>query len=110
MLLTIFHDPGITQEELSRLIDIDKTRIARSCILLEESGLITRTRDAEDRRKYHVALNAEGEKLVPVIRGVIAEWGRLITEGMTPEQIGDLSGMLDIITQNARDYEGGHRI
>lgn len=110
MLLAIFHEPGITQEELSRLIDIDKTRIARSCILLEESGFISRTRDAEDRRKYHLALNAEGEALVPVIRGAVAEWGKLITEGMSPEAIAALADTLDIITKNARDHEGGHRL
>ena len=110
MMLAVFHEPGITQEELSRLIDIDKTRIARSCILLEECGFLMRTRDTADRRKYHLALSEEGIRMVPAIRKAIAEWGEVITSGLSERRITKLAETLDIITNNAREYEGGRRI
>ncbi|MBE6121979.1 MAG: MarR family transcriptional regulator [Erysipelotrichaceae bacterium] len=110
MLLMILHEPGISQEELSRRIDIDKTRIARSSIFLEESGYIERRRDTADRRKYHLYLTAKGEELIPVIRSTTADFGRIITAGMSDEQIGVLEEMIAVMLTNARNNDEQERI
>ena len=110
MLLMILHEPGISQEELSRRIDIDKTRIARSSIFLEESGYIERRRDTADRRKYHLYLTPKGEELIPVIRSTTADFGRIITAGMCVEQIGVLEEMIAMMLTNARNNDEQERI
>ena len=101
MLLTIFHDPGISQEEISEKIDIDKTRIARSSIFLEEKGYIERRRDTEDRRKYHLYLTEQGNALIPTIRGIIYDWSITITEGLSEEEIRLLMPMIEVLYNNA---------
>lgn len=105
MLLTIMHDPGISQEEISKRIDIDKTRIARSSILLEEKGYIERRRDTEDRRKYHLYLTEQGNELIPTIRGIIYDWGISITEGLSDEEISLLMPMIEVLYNNARKHD-----
>ncbi len=105
MLLFILHDEGCTQEDLSRKMAVDKTRIARSCIELDEGGYIERRRDTEDRRKHHLFLTPKGSALIPGIRRVMAEWDAVITAGLDEEKVAMLMEVTDILLENVRRYE-----
>ncbi len=53
-ILNICRQPGITQEQLSRLIYVHKSSVARQLGALEEKGFITRTPDPDDKRSLLV--------------------------------------------------------
>ncbi|WP_084479110.1 MarR family winged helix-turn-helix transcriptional regulator [Nocardia jejuensis] len=63
-VLTYLEENGdISQQEMADALAIDRSEIVRLVDSLEKSGLVTRTRDPEDRRKYRLAITAAGRRL-----------------------------------------------
>ena len=52
----------ISQQEMANAMDIDRSEVVRLVDSLENAGLVTRTRDPEDRRKYRLAMTAAGDR------------------------------------------------
>lgn len=85
-LLQLYRSPGITQEQLSCALGMDKGTTARSVAQLEECGLAYRTPDENDRRINHVfptqaALGSEDE-----LFDIIDRLHELLFEGFTAEE------------------------
>jgi MarR family transcriptional regulator, organic hydroperoxide resistance regulator len=74
----------LNQLELSKRVGIASTTAVPALDNLEKRGLVQRTRDPNDRRKYFVNLKAEGKRLV---------------DEMLPELTDMISASLDGITQ-----------
>ena len=55
-------NPGITQIDLSRELDIDKASLVPLIYRLEKSGWITKIPAVEDRRRHTLFLTKEGQK------------------------------------------------
>ncbi|AYF78496.1 MarR family transcriptional regulator [Nocardia yunnanensis] len=53
----------VSQQEMANAMEIDRSEVVRLIDSLEKAGLVTRTRDPEDRRKYRLAITAAGERL-----------------------------------------------
>jgi DNA-binding MarR family transcriptional regulator len=53
----------ISQQEMANAMGIDRSEVVRLIDSLEKAGLVTRTRDPEDRRKYRLAITAAGNRL-----------------------------------------------
>src|SRR4051794_2942695 len=51
----------ISQQEMANAMEIDRSEIVRLIDSLEKAGLVTRTRDPEDRRKYRLAITKAGD-------------------------------------------------
>ncbi|MDN7177434.1 MarR family transcriptional regulator [Caballeronia sp. SEWSISQ10-4 2] len=74
----------LNQLELSKRVGIASTTAVPALDNLEKRGLVQRTRDPNDRRKYFVNLKPEGKRLV---------------DELLPELTDMISGSLDGITQ-----------
>ena len=80
MLLTALdHFPGSSQDFMAQHIGMDKSGIARAAYELEKLGYIRREIDGDNRRQYCMYLTEKGKELLPVIRGHLSEWGRMLT-------------------------------
>ena len=53
-ILNICRNPGVSQEQLSRLLYINKSNVARQLANLEQNGFVTRIPDTVDRRVLRV--------------------------------------------------------
>lgn len=53
----------VSQQDMANAMDIDRSEVVRLIDSLEKAGLVTRTRDPEDRRKYRLAITAAGNRL-----------------------------------------------
>lgn len=62
-LVRIYEHPGIISEQLSNLIKVDRTTIARAVKKLEDNGLIKRQNDPENKKIKHLFVTARGEEL-----------------------------------------------
>jgi len=62
-VMTIFRHGSVTMSRLGRWINVEKGTMTAIADALEDQGLITRRRDAEDRRKVMLALSPKGKKL-----------------------------------------------
>ncbi|MDR3522048.1 MAG: MarR family winged helix-turn-helix transcriptional regulator [Acidocella sp.] len=64
----IWEIEGLTQNEISQLVGVEKASSTVVFNTLEAKKLITRTRSAADRRKVHITLTAAGRALQDAVR------------------------------------------
>src|SRR4029078_7096097 len=61
----------ITQQQLLKSIDIDRSHLTRTLEQLEESNLIKRIRSLEDKRAQIVYLTTSGKKLLKKVEEIL---------------------------------------
>lgn len=85
-LLVLFGQEGISQETLSKELNIDKTTTARALFKLEELGYIIRHHDPTDKRVHQIFLTDKAREVAPHIRQTFMEWADLVTMGLSKEE------------------------
>jgi len=83
ILHTLFHHPGITQEEIVRRIGGDASTLARTIVRLEEMGYISRERDPHNRRAYRVSVTPAGEALRGQLESLLSAYSDVLTRGFS---------------------------
>lgn len=86
LLLSLCHGEGVTQEELSCKLFIDKGTTAKAIKKLEEEGYVKREIDDHDKRAYKVYLTDDGRKIINDIFEVLNSWNNILTSGFTEEE------------------------
>lgn len=79
--------PEITPAELAELLHVDRGAATGLLARLSRKGLVSRTQDAIDRRRWHLALTAAGRRVDRVDRGTIESQVRQVLEESTPEEV-----------------------
>lgn len=85
-LAALYCREGISQDELSEYLMMDKTTTARAIKKLVDTGYVTRIREASDRRFYHLYLTDKGRDLAPRIWETRRRWSEVLGEGLTDEE------------------------
>ena len=80
-------EPGLRQVELADHLDIEPITLCRIVDRLEESGLVERRRDPEDRLAWRLHLTAKGEPLVGELRVLAGAMSLEAFAGVSPEAI-----------------------
>ncbi len=102
-LLRICENPGISQENLSRLLLMDKGNLARRLSCMEEKGLVNRQVSPQDRRILELYPSEKGLDLLPRIREIRSCWDEHVLEDISPEEKERLSSMLQYIADKASE-------
>ena len=100
-LLQTWKAPGITQEGISQNTGMDKGTTARAVKSLEETGLIHREADPQDRRVNHITLTPAGEAMIPVLLEVIQKYHQWLFRGFSPEEEREATAYLLRLQNNA---------
>ena len=82
MMLWLERKPGITQKELSDLLEVEPITVARLVDRLEQRGMVERRADPADRRIWRLHLLPEALPLLSEIKDERAEIAALIAEGI----------------------------
>lgn len=85
------------QRELAESVGIEGPTLTHHLNRMESDGLVTRSRDPENRRVHRVALTDEGELAFQRLRQAVVAFDRRLRAGMTDHQIralGELLGQL----------------
>lgn len=85
-LLTMLHHDGITQEELSNLVNLDKTTTARLIKPLLQYKYITRKPDPNDKRCYRLQVTKKGYDIAPALKKIIHKWLKILLKGIAKEE------------------------
>jgi DNA-binding MarR family transcriptional regulator len=83
ILLSLSGKGGISQEELSDYLKIDKGSIAKSIKKLEDEAYVNRSIVADDKRTYKVSLTQKGLNIIPIVQEAINCWEVMITSGLS---------------------------
>ncbi len=103
-LLVIAQNPGVSQEEISRMLFVNKSNVARQIGMLAEGGFVIKVENDRDRRAVLLYPTQKLMGVLPKIREVLAKWRALVTEGFTEEEREQLSRLSEKMVENARRY------
>jgi DNA-binding MarR family transcriptional regulator len=87
-------NPGITQVELSRMLDIDRAALVSLVFRLEESGWLTKKPAKEDRRRHTLFLTKSGRNKLKKLNESMADQGKAIRSKFTRAEITTLLELL----------------
>src|SRR5947208_3039957 len=83
------------QRELADAVGIEGPTLTHHLNRMEAAGLVTRTRDPENRRVHRVELTADGDALFVRLLAAVSEFDRQLRGGLSESEIAALKGMLD---------------
>ena len=105
-LVRIGEQPGIIQEELSDLLKVDRSTVARSVKKLADKGLIRELTDPSNQKIKKWILTEKGQALYPFILSEHAYSEKTALKGFSQEEILQLEEWLAKMRENvAADWE-----
>ncbi|HDP78302.1 MAG TPA: MarR family transcriptional regulator [Mesotoga infera] len=93
---------GITQNELSEILSVDKGTTAKAMKKLTRKGYIRREPDPLDSRSYRLHLTESGKMLGEDLRMLGKSLEGLLTEGFSNDEKRQLLSLLQRAAENAR--------
>jgi DNA-binding MarR family transcriptional regulator len=103
-ILTICHNPGMTQDQLSKSICINKSGVTRHLAFLEDHGYVQRRPDENDKRAVCVYPTQKMLDILPEVRRIATEWNAYLTDGIDAHELESFYSVLDKIADRAQKY------
>ncbi|MBD7912380.1 MULTISPECIES: MarR family transcriptional regulator [Clostridium] len=104
-LLVLNKNEGISQNEISRELNVDKAMSARIIKKLIELEYVRKEENEKDIRAYKLFLTKRGREVIPEIHNIIEEWTNMIIQGNEEEQIESSIEFLDKVLENAKEIK-----
>lgn len=103
-LLTLYHNEGINQNQISRELDVDKAMSARVIKKLIDLGYIKKEADHDDSRAYKLYLTDEAKTIIPQIKNELNKWKNIITQSLSEQEKEELYRMLLIVQNDTKKH------
>ncbi len=87
VLFKLSRQPGMRQNELADLLEVEPITLSRIVDRLQESGLVERVPDPTDRRAWRLHVTAKAEPLVAKLKRVADEMTAEAFAGIDPRDI-----------------------
>jgi DNA-binding MarR family transcriptional regulator len=109
-LALIAANPGISQNELSREVGLDKSVTVSIVDELERSGWAIRERSATDRRRHSLHVTAAGQAYLDELFGTLEQTENSVLHQLSPAELMLLNELLDrMYSACLRDPEASGR-
>ena len=86
-MIHLYKNDGISQEELSDLINIDKGTTAKAIKKLEELNYIERRKDLDDKRINRIYLTKKALDIKEDFFDTLLRWEAILTDNLSQEEI-----------------------
>ncbi len=106
-LSLLYRQPGITQEEMARSLNVNKSSVTRQIAALEEKGYVRRESDPADKRSLLVYPTEKALDLKERLYGCYRAWSAYLTQDFTEEEQAELSRLMARIAERAERYVKG---
>ena len=103
-LIKLFEKDGLTQDELSEKLNMDKGTTARALLKLEEQGYIVREESKYDRRSNQVFLTGQAKNMKSDLFSVLNDWTEILSQNLSEEERKQVLVLLDRMSNNAAEY------
>ena len=103
-ILTICRHPGISQEELSHHIYINKSNVTRHLAYLETHDYVFRSQSETDKRVMLVYPTQKMLDVFPEVKRITGEWNEYLTAEFSDQELNQFRSMLDRISDRAKKY------
>jgi DNA-binding MarR family transcriptional regulator len=92
ILVRLDRQPGISQNELAALIEVEPITVGRLIDRLEKRGMVARHPDPADRRVWRLHLSQAAQPMLKTIRKAREELNDILTAGLPKK---DLDALVD---------------
>ncbi len=106
-LTALYRHPGISQEEMARELNVNKSSVARQLAILEEKGYVRREPSATDKRIMLVYPTDKAFEVKARLFSCYRDWNAYLTQDFTDEEQELLSQLMVRIASRAEDYVKG---
>jgi MarR family transcriptional regulator, transcriptional regulator for hemolysin len=101
ILLSLKSGRPETQRELAAAVGIQGATMTHHLDSLEKAGLVTRSRDPENRRVQRVELTDAGDAAFDRLRKVAVKFDAKLRAGLSKDELAQLADVLDRLAANA---------
>jgi len=91
---------GVTQEELSSIVCVDKAATARTVKSLEKKGYLLRIHDEKDKRQNRVYPTEKAKEIGQEVRAELMKFSKLLTRNIKEEDLDRLYSFLLQMEEN----------
>lgn len=99
----ICKEPGISQEQLSTFLGLNKGAVAKGVKPLAESGYINRVQSSKDKRAYELYPTDKASEVFEKAQEVALSFETILVEGMTNEEQQLFKTLLDKACHNVME-------
>jgi DNA-binding MarR family transcriptional regulator len=104
ILAELYRNEGLSQDELSRRLGIDKSNTSRALAKLEKYGLIRRKSDVNNHRIKKIYLKPKAHEIKREFINIQQKWNAELLHGLADDKITDLLANLKIMAHNAEFF------
>ncbi len=103
-LSRICYHPGISQDQLTQIMFVNKSNVARQAAILEKNGFITRTPSPTDKRVMELYPTQKALDVLPQLRAIVEQWDQILTQELTPEEVETVSAIVAKLKDRAAQW------
>lgn len=105
VLMEIHKQSGINQDQVAEKTCFDKGTVARAAAVLEKKGLVKRVVDPANRRAYKLYTTPMLTAIEKELNQAIVQYREVLSNGITEDVCMQTLHSLDIMANNARQYQ-----
>jgi len=106
ILVRVWREPGLTQQELADILEVEPISVGRLVDKLEERKLVERRRDPKDRRVWRLHNLPAAEPILDIIMDYRNEFNAKIMTGFSQAEVGDFIDKLLAMKANLTEGRG----
>jgi Transcriptional regulators len=103
-ILVLNKNGGISQNEISRELNVDKAMSARTVKKLIELGYIRKEENQEDTRAYKLYITDKAKNIIPELIEILDGWADILVQGNDKETIETSLDFLESVLENGKRY------
>ena len=100
VLFRLTRTPGLRQVELAELLDVEPITLCRIIDRLEESGLVERSKDPDDRRAWLLHVTPQARPIVAKLQALASELAGEAFAGIDPQDVETTRQVLARVREN----------
>lgn len=104
-LMRLSYNEGISQNQISRELGVDKAMSARSINKLIELGYVIKEQDENDSRAYKLYLTDKAKAAIPEIKDIIFNWIDIITADFDENEKDEIVRLSEKALKNAIGFK-----
>lgn len=106
LLLELEQTPGISLNELSRQLDLDKSTLSRTVESLVQDGLVTRIIPDNNRRSVKISLSEKGREKTEYINKICDDFYSSILKNIPEEEHSSVIEAMRLIEKASKSISG----
>lgn len=103
-LIQLYLQDGISHDELTDKVSVDKGTTTRAIKKLEEAGYVTTAVNQQDKRKYLISLTPKARAICDEIMEISFKWNHALVGSLTQEELDILFVLLRKMARNNPGY------